>query len=137
MPQTSDVLEKSALIFLYNFQHEHSWLKLIIKKLSPKINVKNMKNRVFFVFFLASFGHLGLISDPLIVSKLHNETYYPKGQENKIYTIVKGRETFYRRQPSVLRGVYIGYSAETNSTSHYAAFYHGNCCVLTNCSFTI
>ena len=45
----------------------------------------------------ASFGHLGLISDSLIVSKLHNETHDPKGQENKIYTIAKGRETFYRR----------------------------------------
>ena len=46
---------------------------------------------------LASFGHLGLISDPLIVSKLHNETYDPKGQENKVYTIVNGMGTFYRR----------------------------------------
>ena len=47
---------------------------------------------------LASFGHLGLFSDPLIVvSKFHNETHDPKGQENKIYTIVKGREAFYRR----------------------------------------
>ena len=45
---------------------------------------------------LASFGHLGLISDPQVVSKVHNETHDPKGQENKIYTIVKGRETFYR-----------------------------------------
>ena len=32
-----------------------------------------------------------------MVSKFHNETHDPKGQENKIYTIVKGRETFYRR----------------------------------------
>ena len=46
---------------------------------------------------LASFRHLGFISDPLIVSKVHNETHDPKGQEDKIYTIVKGRETFYRR----------------------------------------
>ena len=46
---------------------------------------------------LASFCHLGFTSDPQIVSKFHNETYDPKGQENKIYTIVKGRETFYRR----------------------------------------
>ena len=44
---------------------------------------------------LASFGNLGHISDPLIVSKFHNETHDPKGQENKIYTIVKGMETFY------------------------------------------
>ena len=46
---------------------------------------------------LASLGHLGHISDPLIVSKFHNETHDPKGQENKIYTIVKGMETFYHR----------------------------------------
>ena len=46
---------------------------------------------------LASFCHLGFISDPLIVSKFHNETHDPKGQENKFYTIVKGRETFFRR----------------------------------------
>ena len=32
---------------------------------------------------LASIGHLGLISDPLIVSKLHNETNDPKGHEKK------------------------------------------------------
>ena len=43
---------------------------------------------------LASFGQLGLISDPLIVSKFNNETHDPKGQENEIYTIAKGRETF-------------------------------------------
>ena len=46
---------------------------------------------------LASFCHLGFISDPLIVSKFHNETHDRKGHENKIYTIVKGRETFYHR----------------------------------------
>ena len=46
---------------------------------------------------LVSFCHLGVISDTLIVLKFHNETHDPKGQENKIYTIVKDRETFYRR----------------------------------------
>ena len=46
---------------------------------------------------LASFGHLGHISDPLIVSKIHNEKHDPKGQENKNYTIVKGMETLYHR----------------------------------------
>ena len=45
---------------------------------------------------LASFCHIGFISDPLIVSNFHNETHDPKGQENKIYTIVKGRETSYQ-----------------------------------------
>ena len=47
---------------------------------------------------LAGLRHLGVISDPLIVSKFHNKTHDPKGQENKIYTIVKGRKMFYRRQ---------------------------------------
>ena len=42
---------------------------------------------------LASFCHLGVISDTLRVSKFHNETFDPKGQENKIYTTVKDRET--------------------------------------------
>ena len=46
---------------------------------------------------LASFGHLGLISDPLMVLKIHNETDDLKRQENKIYTIVKGSETFYHK----------------------------------------
>ena len=46
---------------------------------------------------LVSFFHLGFISDPIIVSKFHNETHDPKGQEHKIYTIVKGSGTFYRR----------------------------------------
>ena len=42
---------------------------------------------IFFWDRPASFGHLGFISDPLIVSKFHNETYDPKGQEKKIYKI--------------------------------------------------
>ena len=46
---------------------------------------------------LASFCQLDPTSDPATAQKLHNETHDPKGQENKIYTIVKGRETFYRR----------------------------------------
>ena len=45
-PQTWDLLEKLAPIFLYNFHREHGLIKLIRKKLSPKINVKNIKNRV-------------------------------------------------------------------------------------------
>ena len=48
VPQTWDLLEKLALIFLYKFHREHGLIKLIRKKLSPKINVKNIKNRVFF-----------------------------------------------------------------------------------------
>ena len=48
VPQTSDFLEKLPLIFLYNFHSEHSVLKWKIKKLSPKINVKDIKTRVVF-----------------------------------------------------------------------------------------
>ena len=47
-PQTSDLLEKLALIFLYNFNRDHILLTLKIKKLSPKINVKNIKTRGVF-----------------------------------------------------------------------------------------
>ena len=47
---------------------------------------------------LASFSHLGLIRDPLMVSKFHNGIHDSKGHENKINIIVKGRETFYRSQ---------------------------------------
>ena len=62
MPQTSGHLEKSALIFLYNFDREHNLLKLIVKKLSPKITVKNIKNRVFFFFFLVEFNMSSYLS---------------------------------------------------------------------------
>ena len=47
-PQSLDLLEKLALFFLYNFYREHGSLKLQIKKLSPKRNVKNIKNHSFF-----------------------------------------------------------------------------------------
>ena len=43
VPQTSDLFEKLALIFLHNFHRKRSLLKLLIKKLSPKIIVKNIK----------------------------------------------------------------------------------------------
>ena len=47
---------------------------------------------------LASFGQLGLINDALKVSKrFHNGNHDHKGQENKIYTILMGMETFCRR----------------------------------------
>ena len=42
-PQSWDLLEKLALIFLYNFHHKHGLIKLIRKKLLTKINVKNIK----------------------------------------------------------------------------------------------
>ena len=46
VPQTLDLLEKLALIFLHNFFRVRSLLKLLIKKLSPKINVKNIKKNL-------------------------------------------------------------------------------------------
>ena len=45
---------------------------------------------------LASFCHLGVISDPLIVSKFHNETHDLKGQENKILVVYWVRCTINR-----------------------------------------
>ena len=41
-------MEKLTLICFYNFHREHSLLKLVIKKLSLKINVTNIKTRVKF-----------------------------------------------------------------------------------------
>ena len=50
MPETSDLLEKSALIFLYNFHREHSWLKSIIKKVIAENQCEKHKNRVYNCF---------------------------------------------------------------------------------------
>ena len=44
MPQTSDLFEKLALIFLHNFHRKRILLKFLIKKLSPKINVININS---------------------------------------------------------------------------------------------
>ena len=46
----------------------------------------------------ASFCHLDIISDPLIVSKFHNKTHDPKGQENKIYTIQVHYKNYFTTQ---------------------------------------
>ena len=61
---------------------------------------KNWKLSSVQVFWarLSNFGQLGLISDPQIYSKLQNEINDPKGLENKIYTMMKSRETFYGNQ---------------------------------------
>ena len=78
-----------------------SEVKYVLKRVSfgSKDCTKELKLECAIISWarLASFYHLGFISDPLIVSKFHNETHDPKGQENKIYTIVKGRERFNRR----------------------------------------
>ena len=75
-------------------------LKYVLKRVSFGSRECTIELKLECAYFLgqtSSFCHLGFISDPLIISKFHNETHDPKGQENKIYTIVKGRETFYRR----------------------------------------
>ena len=65
----------------------------VLKRVSfgSKGCTKELKPECAYIFWatLASFCHLGFISDPLIVLKFHNETHDPKGQENKIYTIVR------------------------------------------------
>ena len=81
--------------------HRYGILLIMFLKgypLEAKTAPKNLNESVHISWArLASFCHLGVISDSLIVSKFHNETHDTKGQENKIYTIMKGREKFYRR----------------------------------------
>ena len=69
------------------------FLKMI--SFGSKYRIKELKLEC--AYFLGQTSYLCLISGPLIVLKFYNETHDPKGQENKIYTIVNGRETFYRR----------------------------------------
>ena len=84
--------------------------KYVLKRVSfgSKDCSKELKLEcAYFLGQTSYFCHLGFISDPLIiVSKFHNETYNPKGQENKIYTIVKGRETFYHRHTVPVKVIY-------------------------------
>ena len=57
---------------------------------------KELKLSSVLVFWarLLSFGQLGLISEPQISSKLQNGINDPKGLENKIYSMMKGRGHF-------------------------------------------
>ena len=63
---------------------------------------------------LASFCHLRFISDPLIVSKFHNETHDPKGQENKIYTIVKTESS--TKEINIFEGMKVSHLALESKT---------------------
>ena len=65
--------------------------------MEARVTPKNLKLSGVQVFWgrLASFGQLGLISDLQISSKLQNRINDPKGLENKICTMMKGRETVY------------------------------------------
>ena len=71
-----------------------SEVKYVLKRVSfgNKDCTKELKLEcAYFLGQTSYFCHLGFISDPLIVSKFYNETHDPKGQETKIYTIVKRR----------------------------------------------
>ena len=89
--------------------------------LEAKTALKNWNLSVhIFWARLASFWHLGFISDPLLVSKFHNETHDPKGQENKVYTIVKGRgstATTQSQSPAVVKSnmFFKGYPLEAKT----------------------
>ena len=77
-----------------------SEVKYVLTRVSlgSKDCTKKMKlESAYFMGQTSKFLPISFISDPLIVSNFHNETHDPKGQENKIYTIMKGRETLYRR----------------------------------------
>ena len=81
--------ELIALLYL------SSWCLVMVERLFLAVPQGCLQ---FVIVVFPDHTHLlFFISDPLIVSKFHNETHDPKGQENKIYTIVKGTETFYRR----------------------------------------
>ena len=83
------------------FAHDYVQLlaisKYVLKKVGNEECSKELKIECAHFLGQTSFGHIDLISDPLTVSKFNNETHDPKGQENKVYTIVKGKETFYHR----------------------------------------
>ena len=74
------------------------WIWPLYLHVNQKSNDDELKTvecvRVFWAR-LACFGQLGLISDHQISSKLCNGINDPKGLENKIYNMMKGRETFY------------------------------------------
>ena len=76
-------------LFKYVFKNVILWKQRMHRRTETSVHISWAR--------LASFCHLGVISDPLIVSKFPDETHDPKGQENKICAIVKGRRIFYRR----------------------------------------
>ena len=93
-----DLLRAGCNTELTTFYHSYhdciALSNMFYKRITPKIwklwSVKDFWPRP------AIFLQLGLISDPLISWKLQNEINHPKGQENKINTVMKGRETFLR-----------------------------------------
>ena len=73
--------------------------------MEARITPNNRKMSSVQVFWarLASFGQIGLSSDPQISSKLQNGINDPKGLENKIYTMMKGRETTQSQSPAAVK----------------------------------
>ena len=65
--------------------------RVILWKQGLHKKMKSVENKVFWAR-LASFGQLGIISDPKISSKGIKDL---NGLENKIHTMMKGRETLY------------------------------------------
>ena len=93
-PQTWELLEKLALIFLYNFHREHGLINLIRKKLSPKINVKNIKHQVFFfLFFLVTVFFITIVNMVII------ELYKPRATHMKY---IEGNEEFSKSKTTKL-----------------------------------
>ena len=74
--------------FLFKY-HVYRSVKYVLKRtsLGSKDCTKELKLEcAYFLGQIASFCHLGFITDPLIVSKSHIETHDPNVQENEIYT---------------------------------------------------
>ena len=57
-PQTWDLLEKLALIFLYNFDREHGLIKLIRKKIIVENQCEKHKNSSLAGFFIVPEANL-------------------------------------------------------------------------------
>ena len=76
--------------------------KYVLKKVSFALEAmtapKNRNKSVHISWArLASFCHLGVSSDPLIVSKFHIETHDPKGQEkSKVQSQKKSKNIYYK-----------------------------------------
>ena len=87
-------MSKYSLRSLQSLKDELINITYVLKMLSSGSKECCKKLKLECANFLGqTFDRLGLIRDPLIVSKFHNDL---KGQENKMDTIVKGREPFYR-----------------------------------------
>ena len=77
----------SHTVPITNFREvKYDVLKVTLGSNEYTKELKEYRVQVFWAR-LAGFCHLGIISDPLIISKFHSGFHDPKGQENKINTI--------------------------------------------------